>query len=62
MITIMRHYLLSSDHSKYLLGVISTSDNTMILKNAAVIEKMKVKYADDIKEWEEHFTYWKIFK
>ena len=46
----------------YLLGVISTSDNTMILKNAADIEKMRVKYADDIKDWEEHLTDWKIFK
>ena len=44
----------------YLLGVISTSDNTMILKSAAVIEKMKVKHADEIKEWEVNFTDWKI--
>ena len=34
----------------------------MILKNAADIEKMKVKYAEDIKAWEEDYTDWDIFK
>ena len=46
---------------QYILGVIMTSTNTMILKNAADIEKMKVRYAEDVQAWREQYSNWDIF-
>ena len=46
---------------QYIMGVV-TADNTIILKNAADIDNMMSRYAEDVQQWRENYSNWDIFE